>query len=239
MEPEFYAHYKDLSVAELVKVAKSPWDFLPEAVAAAHQVLRERGVSAEEIAAEEWALAQREMLDAATKKRPGDYLDWFWELFQIDRSKEPVEKWFGLFLLLYGLYYVCYLYQGFRFVVFYYRCATCWEMRPAVFQEVVYQLYFTITLFWVMKQKPIDWSLLCIQVIVMNCIKLSLCYHLYQHHVYIRHPENYILPLSLNTVILVFLFRPYILDLFKIDKIIRDRTLALALGLGLVGMAFS
>ena len=131
-----------------------------------------------------------------------------------------------------------YLYQDVRFVVFYYRCAECREMRPAVFQEVVFQIYFTITLFWVMKQKTIGWSLLCIQVIALSCIKLSLCYHLYQHHVYVRHPENYILSLLANVAILVFLFRPYILDLFGIDRTVRDRSLIVALGLGMVGMVF-
>ena len=238
MEPDFYDLYKDLPIPELVKVARSPWDYLPEAVTIAQQILRERGVSAEEIGAEEWKLAQKEMLDAATKKRFSDHFDWFWELFPIDRSKEPVEKWYGLFLLLYGLYYMYHLYQGVRFVVFYDRCLDCREMRPAVFQEVCFQIYFTVALFWVMKQKTIGWSLLCIQVIALNCIKLSLCYHLYRHHVYVRHLENYILPLLANTAILVFLFRPYILDLFRIDRTVRDRTLIIALGLGAVGMVF-
>lgn len=238
MEPDFYELYKDLPVPELVKVARSPWDYLPEAVTTAQRILKERGISAEEIGAEEWKLAQKEMLEAATKRRPADYFDWLWELLRIDRSKEPVEKWFGLFLLLYGLYYMYYLYQDVRFVVFYYRCAGCQEMRSAVFKEIGFQIYYTIALFWVMKQKTIGWSLLCIQVIVLNCIKLSLCYHLYQHHVYVRHPENYILPLLANTAILVFLFRPYILDLFQVDSKVRDRTLLVAAGLGAVGMVF-
>lgn len=50
--------------AGAVKVARSPWDYLPEAVTAAQLVLKERGITAEEIAAEEWNLAQKEMSDA-------------------------------------------------------------------------------------------------------------------------------------------------------------------------------
>ncbi len=50
--------------AGAVKVARSPWDYMPEAVAAAELVLKERGLTADEIAVEEWNLAQKEMSDA-------------------------------------------------------------------------------------------------------------------------------------------------------------------------------
>ncbi len=50
MEPDFYQLYEDLSVPELVKVAKTPSDYLPEAVRAAERILKERGITKEEIA---------------------------------------------------------------------------------------------------------------------------------------------------------------------------------------------
>jgi hypothetical protein len=238
VKSEFYQDYKDLSVAELVRVAKSPWDYQPEAIRAAERVLRERGISAEEIAAEEWALAQNEMLEAATKKRFSDYFEWIGELFRLDGSKGPAEKWFGLFLLFYGLYYVCSLYQDVRFVVWYYRCVDCREAGPAVCQTVIFQLYFTVTLFLVLKQRFLGWALLCIQAIVLICMKLALCYRFYQHHLTFLHRESYLLAFIVNTAILVFLFRPFILELFRIDQKIRDRVLLEGIGLGLVGMVY-
>jgi len=238
MEHEFYQLYKDLPIPELVKVAKSPWDYQPEAIRAAERVLQERGVSADEIAAEEWALAQNEMLEAATRKRFSDYFDWVGELFRIDGSRGSAEKWFGLFLLFYGLYFVYKLSQDVRFVAFYYRCTSCREMGPAVFQAVAFQVYFIVALFWVLKQKSIGWALLCIQAIVLISMKMALGYRFYQHHVYVVHPEDFVLGFFVNAAILVFLFRPFILELFRIDKRIRDRVLLVGIGLGVVGMVF-
>jgi hypothetical protein len=240
MEPDFYELYKDLPVPELVKVARSPWDYLPEAVTIAQRILRERGVSAEEIATEEWKLAQKEMLDAATKKRFSDHFDWFWELFQIDRSREPVEKWYGLFVVFYALYYVYNFYQGVRLVMFYFRCVDCRGMERPVFWELGFQLYATLALLWMLKQKPIGWALLCIQAIVLNCVILAKCFGFYMHHLYYMPTLMmlYILPFIANTTILTFLFRPYIVEVFRIDKKIRDRTLLAAVGVALVGMVF-
>lgn len=59
MEPDFYRLYQDLPIPELVKVARTPSDYMPEAVKAAERILKERGIAKEEIAAEEWVIAQK------------------------------------------------------------------------------------------------------------------------------------------------------------------------------------
>lgn len=239
MEPEYYQLYKDLSVPELVKVAKSPWDYMPEAVTAAQRILHERGISMEEIAAEEWNLAQKEMLDAATKRRFADYFDWVGEIFRVERSMGPAEKWFGVFLLFYALYYTYDLFQGVRLVVFYLRCKECYSMVTAVYYEVFFEVYATLALLFVLKQKRLGWVLLNIQVITLNCVMLSKCLHAYMHHAYLGGLTIiYLLPFIANTAILLFLFRPYIVELFGVDKKVRDYTLLGALGLGVVGMVF-
>src|ERR1700743_1360632 len=135
MEIDLYQEYKNLPVPELVKVARSPWDYMPEAVAAATQILKERGITAEEIAAEEWDLAQKEMSEALARRRFGDYFSWLWELLRIDRSKEPAEKWFGLFVVLNSLFYVSRIYQGIQTMVYYVRCTDCREWKPLIFWD--------------------------------------------------------------------------------------------------------
>jgi hypothetical protein len=238
MEPDFYDLYKDLPIPELVKVARSPWDYLPEAVTIAQQILVERGVSAEEIGAEEWKLAQKEMLDAATKKHFGDYFEWVGELLQLDRFKGPTERWFAVLVLVYGIYYVYNLYDSVQLVVFYNRCEECREMKPTVLWSEGFFFYSTFSLYLILKQKPLGWSLLCIQAIAVNCIKLSNCFHYYMHHIYAILLTTYTIPLVVNGILLLFLFRPPILELFRIDWKIRDRTLLVALGLGLLGGVF-
>jgi glycosyltransferase involved in cell wall biosynthesis len=238
LEIDFYQDYKNLPVPELVKIARSPWDYLPEAVAAADRVLRERGISVEEIAAEEWNLAQKEMSDALAKRRFGDYFEWLWELLRVDRSKEPAEKWFGFFILLYSLYYVYDLYVCTQTVVFYFRCKICTEWRTPVFWDAGISIYSTICLYLVLKQKRLGWSMLCIQAIVMGCGRLLLFYRYYHHHFYIFDEITLLIPLLAYAVFLLFLFRPYILQVFRIDRKIRDRVLLIAAGLALVKVLF-
>jgi hypothetical protein len=238
MEIDFYHDYKNLPVPELVKVARSPWDYLPEAVAAADRVLRERGISVEEIATEEWNLAQKEMSDALARRRFGDYFNWIWELLRVDRSKEPAEKWFGLFIVLYSLYYVYELFVCTRTIVFYSRCEICTEWRTPVFWEAGTGIYSTICLFFVLKQKQLGWSLLCIQMTVMGCGRLLLFYGLFEHHAYFSNPITLVLPLLVFTLLLLFLFRPYILQVFRVDKKTRNRVVLIAAGLALVRVLF-
>jgi len=238
MEIDFYQDYKNLPVPELVKVARSPWDYLPEAVTAATRVLKERGITSEEIAAEEWNLAQKEMSDALTRRRFGDYFNWFWELLRVDRSKEPAEKWFGLFIALYSLFYVYDLYVCMQTIVFYSRCKICTEWRYPVFWDAGIAIYSTICLYLVLKQKQLGWSLLCIQAIAMDCGRLLYFYRLYEHHPYISDPIVLVIPFLAYAVLLLFLFRPYLLQVFRIDRKTRNRVLLIAAGLALVKMLF-
>src|ERR1700742_650583 len=104
LELDYYQLYKDLPVPELVKVAKTPSDHLPEAVAAAAKGLRERGGTAEEIAAEEWAVAQKEMAAAIDRGRIHEYADSIRDLFRTDDQRKPGERWFPVILVLYAIY---------------------------------------------------------------------------------------------------------------------------------------
>jgi len=99
MEPDFYQEYKNLPVPELVKVARTPSEYLPEAVAAAQRILMERGITKEEIATEEWALAQKEIADGLRRGRLRDYREWIGELFG---SVLPVSEFFPALPFLYA-----------------------------------------------------------------------------------------------------------------------------------------
>jgi len=78
---DFYRLYQDLPLPDLVKVARTPSDYLPEAVAAAEKILRERGVTREQITAEEWVIAQKEIADGLRRGRLREYTAWIGELF--------------------------------------------------------------------------------------------------------------------------------------------------------------
>jgi hypothetical protein len=237
MEIDFYQDYKDLPVPELVKVARSPWDYLPEAVTAAQQILRERGISAEEIAAEEWKLAQKEMSDALTEKRFSDYFDWVRELFPSAEEGPRSRPWIYLFLLSYALYYVYNIYLVVATLAYFARCEACSHTGFAIFALVVESVYLTATLFFLLKQKPLGWALLFIQAVVLNCIKFSMFYKLYARHAYLPSLLTfYVLPFLVYVAVVIFLWRPFVLEFFRVRPKFRDIAALVAIGLGIVGM---
>jgi uncharacterized membrane protein len=117
MELDYYQLYKDQPVPELVKVARTPGDYQPEAVAAAAKILRERGIALEEIADEEWKLAQKEMADALSRQRIGDYTRWIGDLFRPNEWQDHPERWFKALLVLYGIYFI----YSFFWCIFWYK----------------------------------------------------------------------------------------------------------------------
>src|ERR1700722_10225506 len=112
MEFDYYALYKDWSTIDLVRVARTPNDYAPDAVTVAKQILWERRVSLEEMDTAEWELAQAEMAAAIGKPRISDYIERMTEVFRPEPGKESeaAPGWFMVLLVLYGLYYIFKIY---------------------------------------------------------------------------------------------------------------------------------
>jgi len=220
MEIDFYQDYKNLPVPELVKVARSPWDYLPEAVAAADRVLRERGISMEEIAAEEWNLAQKEMSDALARRRFGDYFDWVKELLPSTVGEGPATRpWIFIFLLGYAIFYVCNIYLIIKTTVIFARCETCHDTGYIEFADFLEFAYLTVTLLLLLKQKPLGWALVLIQAVSISCTKLVALYGLYAHHADLSpFGTADILPLLISAAVIIFLWRPFALEFFNVRK---------------------
>ena len=239
MEPEFYQDYKNLSIPELVKVAKSPRDYLPEAVTAAERVLRERGVPEEEIAAEEWKLAQKEMSDAASKRRFSDYFDWMREIFNIDHQEGLAERRFKIFIVLYSLWYLFAMYATIKEVVFLMRCTVCDHATRALGWGLTYIIYLTLGLFFVMKQKKLGWALVFIQQVVLIAMAMWIFFGMYEkHRLYLdilMWPQ--LLAFCINVGIAVFLWRPYMREFFKVTEKVRTTAVLTGIGLAVVAVA--
>lgn len=220
MEIDFYQDYKNLPVPELVKVARSPWDYLPEAVTAAQLVLKERGITAEEIAAEEWNLAQKEMSDALAKRRFGDYFDWVRELLPSSAGNDRMSRpWIYVFLLGYALFYVCNIYLIIRTVVYFARCEACHDTGFLELSSFLEFAYLTATLFLLLKQKPLGWALVLIQAVSISCTKLVGLFGLYAHHAdLLLYAVAFILPLLIGAAVIIFLWRPFAIEFFNVSR---------------------
>jgi hypothetical protein len=238
MEPDFYLLSQDLAVPELVKVAKTPSDYMPEAVIAAERILKERGISREEIAAEEWVIAQKEMSDGLRKSRRGDFLSWVGALFGRDKLSSPGERGFAVFLLCYCLFYVYMMYAFVSQLAWLSHCVYC---PPSPGTLIAWNLgmglYMTVCLYCILRQVWLGWSLMFIHLIYSFSMNMARLFRFYAHHFF---PHNafsvVVFPAVVVAGLSIFLWRPHMLATFKINATTRNRTLLAAAFLGIVAM---
>ncbi|HXB09065.1 MAG TPA: hypothetical protein VNW04_18190 [Puia sp.] len=212
MESDFYRLYQDLPVPELVKVAKTPSDHMPEAVVAAERILKERGISREEIAAEEWVIAQKEMSDGLRKSRQRELLSWA-----------------GAFLLFYCLYYIYTIYVIISQLVWLANCTNC---HPSPGSYLAFNLglavYITVSLYCIFRQLWLGWSLVLIQLVYMLSRTIAGFIHFYARH-YFPHVGFTIYILTVLYIGLgIVLWQPHMKATFKVNAATQTRTLLVA-----------
>ena len=235
---DFYGLYEELPVPELVRIAKTPSEYMPEAVKAAERILRERGITQEQIAAEEWAIAQKEMADGLRKNSRRDYAAWFGEIFGKDVLSNPAHRWLTLLLVLYGLFYTYYTYVVIVQLAWLYRCAYCPPFsRSLLVSDLTFLVYTTVCLYCILKQRWLGWSLILIHVAYFICAKFSFLFHAYVHHnIYFEGICILALPALTYIAFGLILWRPALMAAFKIDEKIKSRTLLVAALMGIVGL---
>jgi hypothetical protein len=222
MEFDYYALYKDWPTLDLVRVARTPNDYTPDAVVVAKQILWERRVSMEEMDAAEWELAQAEMAAAIGKPRIGDYIERMTEVFRPERGKasEAAPGWFSVLLLFYGLYYIVNMYAFIRLLFLLHRCINCVPDARVMLWSIFFEVYVTVCFYLLLKQKRLGWILLFLQVVIQGCRLLLRIFYAYEHNLDLSVLiPYYILPLSLYGTIGILLCRPAVLVFFGIRPI--------------------
>jgi hypothetical protein len=240
MEFDYYTLYKDWSTLDLVRVARTPNDYAPDAVMVAQRILKDRRVSVEEMDAAEWELAQAEMAAAIGKPRIADYLERFVEPFLPERGKvsEASPGWYTVMLVLYGIYLVFNVYSVTSYVVFLRRCEDCLPDPAGQAWKICLAVYITVCFYLQLKKKSVAWAMLLIQVIVFSCSKFSMLFHFYEHDISLTNLMTaYVVPIPLYAAFGYFLWRPYVVTFFHITKPVKDRALLIAIPVGIVAMA--
>jgi hypothetical protein len=232
---DFYRLYADLPLPDLVKVARTPSDYLPEAVSAAERILRERGVTREQIAAEEWVIAQKEMADGLKRNSRRDYLGWLEELFGREQLMSPSERWYAGLLLVYGIYYTYSIYVTIRHLIWMARSPYLVVTGSYIAWNWGFAIYLTISLYFVLKQRWLGWSMLMIHVAVFTCIKGAFLFRLEARHEFFF-PVHYlwIVEMILYGGVAVLLWKPDVTATFKLTERIKGRTALASVVAGLV-----
>jgi hypothetical protein len=217
MEFDYYTLYKDWSTLDLVRVARTPNDYAPDAVIVAKGILHERRVSLEEMDAAEWELAQAEMAAAIGKPRITDYIERFAEEFRPERGQasETGPWWFTLLLACYGLYYTVNMYAFIRLLFLLHRCIDCVPDVRVMVWSVFFEVYVTVCFYFMLKQKWLGWAMLFLQTIVQGLGQLSRLFYAYEHHLsWSLLISYYALPLLLYGALGFLLCRPAVLKFF-------------------------
>lgn len=242
MEFDYYTLYKDWSTLDLVRVARTPNDYAPDAVTVAKNILKERLVSLEEMDAAEWELAQAEMAAAIGKPRITDYIERFTEVFRPERGQasEAGPGWYTLLLVLYGVYYIFNIYSVTRYLVYLHRCKTCMPDNAGIGWNLSLAIFNTLCFYHVLKQRSLGWAMLLIQTIVLACVKVSWLFHYYEHRVFLSSfLPWYVLPFLLYVVFGFFLLRPSVIAFFGITGPIKDKALLIGVSVGILAMALT
>jgi hypothetical protein len=242
MEFDYYTLYKNWSTLDLVRVARTPNDYAPEAVVVAKNILKERRVSLEEMDAAEWELAQAEMAAAIGKPRISDYIERFTEVFRPERGQasETGPGWYTALLVLYGVYYIFNIYSVTKYLVYLHRCVACKPDMAGVWWNLGLAIFITVCFYFVLKQRSLGWAMLLIQTIVLGCMKVSLLFSFYEHHVFFSSLlPFYVLPVLLYAAVGFFLRRPAVIAFFGINGLIKDRALLIGVAVGILAMALT
>ncbi len=220
---DFYRLYEDLPVPELVRIARTPSDYMPEAVSAAERILKERGIAKEEIDAEEWAIAQKEMEDGINRHKRRDYAAWIGELFGRDLSSDSSETWLMAFILLYSIYYLYNIFVVIRQIAWLYKHGSSSFGTALLISDLILASYITLCFYYILKQLWLGWSLLLILAVYIICKKFSILFHHYAHHeLFFARAFMLTLPTLIYVMFGVILWRPFIITTFKIDAKIKS-----------------
>jgi hypothetical protein len=237
MEFDYYDLYKDWSTLDLVRVARTPNDYAPDAVVVAKQILWERRVSPEEMDAAEWELAQAEMAAAIGKPRISDYIERLIDVFRPERGQasDAGPAWYTILLLFYGVYYIFNIYAAINYFVYLHRCETCLPDEVGKMLNYCLAIYITVCFYFVLKQKSVGWVMLIVQMIVMCSFKVSLLFFFYEHHLSSPYLiPSYVLPVLLYVAFGFFSWRPAVIGFFGITDALKNRALLIGIAAGIL-----
>jgi hypothetical protein len=251
MSFDFYELYKDFPTAELLKIARRPEEYQPEAVEAASRRLSERVVAPEDEASVQTFYEEIE-LEARQKAEKLDVLkgqaaDLLLPILRPGTNVSP-QKWLNIFLLMIGLQFAWQLIQSLTMV-----CRTIFLVvfaagfgvhEPIGFENaashllnydflfnVVELLYLPLFFYLLYKKRRWGWILVFASILFGL---LGVPMQAYSYFIYSRAARFEFIPLPsmgwllaqtlLKVAFAWFLWRQDISDIFRVDKSTKVRT---------------
>lgn len=225
MDFNFYDQYKNYPSIDLLKIVRSPDSYQPQAIEAATQVLKEREVTAEEI-----ALADGYILDIkrkqekieAYKEKAKDFLQ---PILQPGPHVKPA-KWLNILLILVALDYCLVIYQTIRRAVSFLWCDYC-TFDPLFFSFSLLGIIYVPFIFYLLfKRKRWGWILLFVDNGITAIGRLSQMYMYFEYRdIHGGDIATYLFFILIKVGFLIFLWRNEITAYFDVPDQTKQRTL--------------
>jgi hypothetical protein len=237
MDLDFYNEFIHRSTVELLVITKEPEKYQPAAIEAAERLLRERGVSVADLEAADLQMLLEANAQSAKLLRIDAYRE------QVASVLEPVlipnapfnpEKWFKLFLVIYGLIYAWVLFHVVKSQLDLLDCKGC-KGDPTMLGGPINAIFLTVVFFLLLKNRKWGWILLMasnITVVMTAFVQLQVLYK--YRHVFSTGPVQYLSPFLLPVLYVLFLWRPAIAAFFGVDVKTKRRTAVVGFAAGLL-----
>lgn len=230
----FQERYRNYTNTELLKIVLRPYEYQPEAVAAAQEILTGRKVRDEERSEVEAFYQQRDAVSTAKRERVEKWEGMVRDFFDpIQNPKETLDlrRWVNIMIFVVTLLYLKSNFRRARSYVSWWndlmRSFDPW-MITGIF-GMAYDLAMLVLLF---RKSRWGWMLLFADLFVSFLYRVAGIYTFiafYDPH--FSRPAQFIISLLVNVGLLIFLARKPVMDQFGINKKQAQRTALVAVSL--------
>jgi len=236
MEFEFYERFAAYSTADLIIIVRQPDQYQAEAIAAAERILQERDISETDREQAEQFFRNEESAKMAREERLQSYRDKvvdFAEPLLMPQAEVSPWKWYRLFLTGYILIYIRAFYYFVRTEIMILRHGL--ELGWFILADFADIAYLSVVLYLLVKKNRWGWILLFVGSVCEIAINFIQLEQLYKYRGVVRpNVGNVAFEILFPILLVFFLWKRSITDFFRVDAIIRKRSLLAGVAIGVV-----
>ena len=236
MESQFIEKYKSYSNFELLKITQKPDDYQEKAVDAANEILKDRGISEDDLREiEDYYFKEKQSEKENLEENIFDFLHTDYEPKEFHKP----ENWLNVFLLVVLFQYLFFFYNAIKYLSFALYHKTI--RLNIISLELTFFLFFTPILFYlIFKKHKLGWIILFLK----NIFNLFLLSPLFFQFLKTGNIPNNFSPIRIffslyYLIFALFLLKPSISNLFEISPILKKTIVAITIAITLVYLIVS
>jgi hypothetical protein len=231
---KFYNQYRQYSTADLLNIVREKDNYQAAAVLAAEQLLAEREVSSFDEEEADRYFQEKETKRMASTARVGAVkavvADWMEPIARPSVELQP-DKWYRIFVVVYGIYYLRDLYFAVRYFTTAYSIG--WNLEDFVVVGGTLALD-TFLFVLVIRRRKWGWILLVVEHTVLIFINVSLFVEMSRLRMFHVNSMPNLYGALFHLAMVGFLLRRTMAEFFGVGPVVKKWALGVGLGLGVV-----